>query len=99
VTRYVVIVHDAVQPATMDPDLVERHFAFLQANADRVLLAGGLRDDAGTPFVGAMWIVEAESRAEAAELFAADPFTLEGAWSNHSVFAWIKPSFYGAVTL
>jgi uncharacterized protein YciI len=97
--RYVVIVHDAVQPATMDPAVVKRHFDFLQANADKILLAGGLRDDADQPFVGAMWIVEAPSRSEALALFAADPFTLEGHWSNHSVFAWNKSSFYGPVTL
>jgi uncharacterized protein YciI len=97
--RYVIIVHDALEPAKLDPDIVKRHFDFLEANAGKIVLAGGLREDADTPFVGAMWIVEAETRAEVLALFAADPFTLAGLWSNHSVFAWNKAPFYGPVTL
>jgi uncharacterized protein YciI len=45
---------------------------------DRILVAGSLRGEPGTPPVGGLWIVEAADRAEVETLYATDPFWIEG---------------------
>lgn len=97
--RYVAIVHDAVDPTKLEPALSAAHFAFLKDQSSRIVLAGGLRTEFDAPFCGAMWIVEANNRAEVVELVKSDPFYLAGLWPNYSVFAWGKSAFYGPVTL
>lgn len=97
--RFVAIFHDAVDPAKVDPDINQNHFDYLRDNSATIVLAGGLRDDAQAPFCGALWIIEASSKAEAVKLVAQDPFTREGIWSRYSVFAWGKAPFYGDVRL
>jgi uncharacterized protein len=97
--RYVAIFHDAVDPSRQERELNERHFAYLKSQSDRIVIAGGLRDDFDAPFCGALWIIEATRRAEAIELVERDPYSLAGLWPNYSVFAWGKAPLYGAVTL
>lgn len=67
----------------------EAHLAHLATVTDRVLVAGPLLDDAGTP-VGSLLVVDFADRA-AAEAFArADPYATAGLFETVTVLAWRK---------
>ena len=97
--RFIAHFHDSVDPAQQKPELNARHFAYLEAHASEIVLAGGLRQDAGSPFVGALWVIEAADRAEAVRLVAEDPYSQADLWPNVEILAWGKAPFYGPVTL
>jgi len=50
------------------------HIAYLEANADKILIGGGLRAAADAPFEGGLWIVDAESHGEVVALVVNDPY-------------------------
>ena len=97
--RFIAFFEDAVDPATLDPALNARHFEYLRDRRDEVVLAGGLRPDAGAPFAGALWIIEAEDRLAAIRLVEGDPYTEAGLWKTWRVLAWGKAPGTGPVTL
>jgi len=51
-----------------------RHIEYLKAHADKILVGGGLRAAPEAPFVGGLWIVDAESHDEVLDLVLADPY-------------------------
>jgi uncharacterized protein YciI len=82
---------------TDKPDIAERraellqdHFDWLAANADRVLLAGSLRADVGGDSLGGLWVIEADSKAGAEEVYQTDPFFANGLRANVEVFHYVK---------
>jgi uncharacterized protein YciI len=82
---------------TDKPDVAERraallkeHFDWLEANSDRVLLAGSLRTDVGGSPLGGLWIIEAKSKADAESVFQTDPFFANGLRAKVEVFHFVK---------
>ena len=58
-------------------ELLPAHLAWL-ATKDAILLAGALRPEPDGKPVGALWIVEAESRSAVESLYSTDPFWTGG---------------------
>lgn len=52
------------------------HFAYLRANQKEILLAGGLREDPGSPFAGGLWVLAPMSKEQAVALVEQDPYFL-----------------------
>ena len=50
------------------------HLAYLQANRDVIVMAGGLRRAHGGPYVGGLWVFEVSSRERAVALIERDPY-------------------------
>lgn len=82
---------------TDKPDIAERraellqaHFDWLAANDDKVLLAGSVRTDVGGDSLGGMWIIEANSKAEAEQVYQTDPFFANGLRASVEVFHYVK---------
>jgi len=82
---------------TDKPDIAERraellqaHFDWLAANDDRVLIAGSLRTDVGGSSLGGLWIIEANSKADAEQVFQTDPFFANGLREKVEVFHYVK---------
>ena len=50
------------------------HLRYLQQNKDSILIAGGLRYEASSPFVGGAWVVLAESISKVETLVKSDPY-------------------------
>ncbi len=50
------------------------HLAYLESNRDEILMAGGLRNEHGGPYVGGLWVFEVSSRARAVALIEQDPY-------------------------
>ena len=54
------------------------HLAYLAAFDSEILIAGGLRDAPGGPFVGGLWVLEVSSRDRAVQLVERDPYFING---------------------
>ena len=91
--------HDKPGIAERRAELLEEHFAWLNANKDRVLLAGSVRTDVGGESLGGLWIIEAESKADAESVYQGDPFFANGLRSNVEVFHYVKANADRPVTL
>ncbi len=74
-------------------ELRDQHLAFLDANLDKLLAAGGLMDDDGTGGHGGILIVDTDDRAEAETFAADDPFTKGGLFESVTVTRWRKAYF------
>ena len=55
-------------------ELGAQHKAYIASNADKILMAGGLRFGVDTPFMGGAWLVKAPNRAEVESLVTSDPY-------------------------
>jgi len=73
-TRWVVIFEDTPAMLAHRREFGQQHIAYLEANADRILVGGGLRPTPDAPFVGGLWIVEAETHDDVVSLVTADPY-------------------------
>jgi uncharacterized protein YciI len=71
-------------------ELLQEHFDWLAANNDRVLLAGSLRTDVGGASLGGLWIIEADSKAGAEQVYQSDPFFANGLRAKVEVFHYVK---------
>lgn len=71
-------------------ELLQEHFDWLAANDDSVLLAGSLRTDVGGDSLGGLWIIEADSKAAAEQVFQTDPFFANGLRAKVEVFHYVK---------
>jgi uncharacterized protein YciI len=80
-------------------ELLDQHFAWLDANKDRVLLAGSVRTDVGGDSLGGLWIIEAESKADVENVYKNDPFFANGLRSKVEVFHYVKANADRPVTL
>jgi len=91
--------HDKPAIAERRTELLEEHFAWLDANSDRVLIAGSVRTDVGGESLGGMWIIEAESKADAEAVYQGDPFFANGLRSKVEVFHYVKANPERPVTI
>lgn len=68
----------------------ENHLAFLAEHADRILVAGALREEPGDTPMGALWIIEAPDRGAAEAVIDEDPFWINGLRRSRSLLHWSR---------
>ena len=66
------------------------HIEFLDRMRERVLVPGSLREIPTDRPLGGLWIVEAESEEAVREIFAADPFWVNGLRAGVDIYRWNK---------
>lgn len=71
-------------------ELLDEHFAWLDTHSDKVLLAGSLRTDVGGDSVGGLWVIEADSMAEAEQVYQTDPFFANGLRAKVELYHYVK---------
>ena len=91
---------------TDKPDIAERraelldaHFAWLDEHRDRVKIAGSLRTDVGGDSLGGLWIIEADSKQDAEQVYQTDPFFANGLRAKVEVYHYVKANAERPVTL
>jgi uncharacterized protein len=72
--RWVVIFEDTPEMLDIRRSFGIEHLDFLRANASKIQIGGGLRNGPGEPFVGGLWVVEADQREEIVRLIESDPY-------------------------
>lgn len=95
--RWVVIFDDTPAMLGVRKEREPDHLRFLDAYADKILIAGGLRSIPGAPFVGGLWVVEADSHDDVVALVENDPYFLPE-HRRFRILAWGK-AFDRPVTL
>lgn len=91
--------HPAEIGAPIRRDCEQAHIDYLAANADRIRIGGGLRQEPGDWFVGGLWVIDDATRAEAARLCEDDPYFKRGLRKSYQLYVWGKAPCYGDVTL
>ena len=96
--RWVAIFEDTEVMPQVRSQFEAEHFAYLDAHADKILIAGGLRSAPGEPFVGGLWVLEVADRDEATRLIELDPYHRRGR-RQYRLLAWGKAFENRAVAL
>src|SRR5262245_41840681 len=73
-SRWVVLFDDTPAMLNVRKERAAKHVEYLEKNATRILIGGGLRPVPNAPFVGGLWIVEADTYEEVLELVLHDPY-------------------------
>lgn len=80
-------------------ELLQAHFDWLDTNKDKVILAGSLRPEVGGPSVGGLWIIEANSKEGAEQVYQTDPFFANGLRAKVELYHYVKAHAERKVTL
>ena len=75
--------HEHVRDATR-----AKHLEYLEANVDRMIAGGGFWNDEGTAVIGGLILVDVDSRAEAEDFIADDPFTAADLFERVELVRW-----------
>jgi len=76
--------------AELRQKLLEEHFAFLDRQKDKVLVAGSVREIPSDKPLGGLWIIEAESEEAVRDIFKDDPFWVNGLRASVRINRWAK---------
>ena len=87
--RWVAIFEDTPEMLEVRARNEPAHLEFLRQHEEEILIAGGLRDVPGGPFVGGLWVLEVSSQERARQLVELDPYFKLGARS-YKIRAWGK---------
>ena len=80
-----------------DATVMAAHWAYELSIKDKILAAGSLRTDDGVTPIGSLLVVEAETRAAAEAIIAADPATKAGLRGKVTIVRWNKAILGGMV--
>ena len=69
------------------------HYAHLEKYMDRLIVSGGLRDDADEEFIGGMIVFDTNSIDEVYNFVDTDPFTIAGLFDRVEIVRW-RPAFF-----
>ena len=69
---------------------LQGHIAWVDANKDRVLVAGSLREEPRDTPKGGLWVVEAETKESVFDLMKSDLFYACGLRQDVEVLHWSK---------
>ena len=69
---------------------LEAHIEWLSQRGQSILLAGSVRDEPEKNPLGGIWVVEAESKADAEKMFNTDPFWTNGLRKSFEILHFSK---------
>ena len=87
---FIVRFTDRPERLALRKELLPAHLQWLEEHQSVVLVAGSLRPEPEAAPVGAVWIVEAASRAAVEALLQTDPFWAQGLRQGFEIFHWFK---------
>lgn len=86
---FLIVARDHPGSAARRAELRPRHLEHLDRHADRLLAAGPMLGDDGTP-IGSLILFDAEDRAEVDVFLAADPYAQADLFAEVEVRPWRK---------
>jgi uncharacterized protein YciI len=97
--RWIAIFDDDEGRESVRKEHSAAHFDYLAANRDKIVIADGLRPAPGEWYRGGLWVMEVDSRDEAARLVEGDPYFRQGLGKSYRLLVWGKAPCYESVTL
>ncbi|MBU4611410.1 hypothetical protein IMZ29_12990 [Achromobacter sp. GG226] len=88
---YVIRFYDIADGLAIRQAHIDAHMAWLAEQGPAIVAAGPLRvGGPDTKPVGALWIVQADSEAQAEAIVRTDPFSIHGLRERIEVYAWSR---------
>jgi len=87
---FIVQFEDKAGVTELRQKLMAEHFAFLDSQKDKVLVAGSVREIPSDRPLGGLWIVEAEDEAGVRDIFKDDPFWVNDMRASVRINRWVK---------
>ena len=87
---FIVQFEDKPGVAALREKLFADHIKFLDANKEKVLVPGSVREVPSDRPLGGLWIVEAKDEAEVRDIFKGDPFWTNGMRASVRINGWKK---------
>ena len=88
--KFIIRTHDDLNKIGVRREYMEDHLQYLSENEKEILVAGSLRERMDKNPVGALWIVECDSKKRATELVESDPFFRNGLREKYELLHWSK---------
>jgi len=95
--RWIAIFEDNAHALEVREKYREPHFQYLATHASKIRLGGGLQRTPEGPWVGGLWIIDADTREEAVQLCKDDPFFVHGLRKGYSLMLWSRAPGYGEI--
>ena len=83
--KFVIRTYDYTDRISVRSQYMQSHLEYLADNAREILVAGSLREKMDSSPIGALWIIESESKKKAIELVESDPFFVNGLRSKYEI--------------
>lgn len=83
---FIVRFTDKPNSAAIREQYLADHFAWIDSHADRIPVAGAIREVPGTPPIASIWVVKGESPEDVLKLVDSDPFWKNGLRATREVF-------------
>jgi uncharacterized protein YciI len=87
---YMVVADDKPGVAELRARIRPQHLAYLEANLDKLIGAGGRLEDDGATAIGSLYLLATDDRAEAEAFVANDPYMKEGVFAGFVATRWRK---------
>ena len=87
---FAVLFKDKPGQGALRAERLSAHIEWIASHPEVILVAGSLRDEPGDVPRGALWVVEAPSKADVLELIESDPFSACGLRESVEVLHWSK---------
>ncbi|MFN4165852.1 YciI family protein [Ferrovibrio sp.] len=88
-TRWIALFTDGPEMMGVRREREPAHLAYLRQHGEHIRIGGGLREQPGGPFVGGLWVIEADTREQAVALIENDPYYVP-AWRSYRLLVWGK---------
>ena len=87
---FVIRFNDKADSQELRKKHLDAHLSWLDQQRRPILVAGSLREKPDSNPVGGLWVVEADSKDAARELFQTDPFWIHGMRQSVEILHWSK---------
>ena len=88
--KFIVRTYDNKDQLNVRKIYMKDHLEYLAENAGEIMVAGSLRENVDSSPIGALWIIESESKKRAVELVESDPFFVHGLRAKYEILHWSK---------
>ncbi len=82
--------YDRPERLDIRKSLLTAHLEWLRAHNDVILVGGSLRLDPESNAIGALWIVQSDSKSSIEDLLRTDPFWMHGLREKYEIHFWNK---------
>lgn len=82
--------HDKPERLHVRRRWLNAHLEWLRVHSDVILVGGSLRPDPESDAIGALWVVQCDSKSVIEDLLRTDPFWLHGLREKYEIHSWHK---------
>lgn len=82
--------YDRPEQLDVRKNFLNEHLEWLRAHNEVILVGGSLRQELESDAIGALWIVQCDSKSFIEDLLRTDPFWVHGLRAKYEIHSWHK---------